>query len=266
MFAKRTGKSLFFISMAVIMIVGMMAFRGTDVDAATKKALNITNITMSKGQSRKLRVSGADKVTWKSSKKSVVTVNKKGKIKARRKGTAVITATADGKKYRCNVTVNKPSKKKQDILIVYFSQTGTTKDVAEKIQKLTGGDLLRIREKDKYPNDYDATVERADEEVKQDARPEITSVAANMKSYDIVYVGYPIWWHTAPKVINTFLEQYNLKGKTVIPFCTSGGSDIEESMPEITELTQGATLLEGYTADYGTKREIRNWLKEIGQL
>lgn len=266
MFEKSTIKSLFSICMVVAMVIGTLAFNVNDISAAKKPSLNITNISMSKGQSRKLNVSGAKKVKWSSSKKSVVTVSKKGKIKAKKKGTAVITATVKGKKYRCNVTVNQPSEKNKDILIVYFSQTGTTKDVENKIKKLTGGDLLRIREKNKYPNDYDKTVERADKEVKQNARPAITTVAANMKSYDVVYVGFPIWWHTTPKVIDTFLEKYNLKGKTVIPFCTSGGSEIDEAMPVINDLCKGSTILKGYTADDGTTEEIREWLKEIVQL
>lgn len=259
-------KKLLSVCMVIVMVMGSLLVNGNNVNAAKKISLNITNITMSKGQSRKLKVSGAKKIKWKSSKKSIVSVSKKGKIKAKKKGTAVITATVNGKKYKCNVTINQPSKKKKDVLVVYFSQTGTTKSVAKKIKKLTGGDLFRIREKNKYPNDYDKTVERADKEVKQNARPAITTVAANMKSYDVVYVGFPIWWHTTPKVIDTFLEKYNLKGKTIIPFCTSGGSDIEEAMPAINDLCKGSTILKGYTADIGTTTEIREWLKNIGQL
>jgi len=151
-------------------------------------------------------------------------------------------------------------------LLYIFSQTGTTKSVANKIQQLTGGDLLRIREKNKYPNDYDKTVARAKRELNKKLYPAISTKAFNMKSYDTVYVGYPVWWHSTPRVINTFLEQYNLKGKTVIPFCTSGGSDISETLSALKKSCNGANILEGYTADEGTKKEIRSWLKEIGQL
>lgn len=70
-----------------------------------------------------------------------------------------------------------------------------------------------------------------------------------MKSYDVVYVGFPIWWHSTPRVVNIFLKQYNFKGKTIIPFCTSGGSDISEALPEIEKLCKGSTILEGYTAN-----------------
>lgn len=263
----KTGKNIFHIFLVCVMALTFFVTDNSMVNAASSQpALNITNITMSKGQTKQLKLSGAKKITWKSSKKSVVTVSSKGKIKAKKKGTAVITATAAGKKYRCNVTVNQPSKTKKDILIVYFSQTGTTKDVAKKLQKLTGGDLLQIQEKNKYPSDYDKTVTRAKKELNQNSRPAVTSVAANMKSYDVVYVGYPIWWHSTPKVINTFLEEQNLKGKTVIPFCTSGGSDIEETLSDLKKSCKGATVLEGYTAEEGTTKEIRNWLKDIGQL
>ena len=78
--------------------------------------------------------------------------------------------------------------------------------------------------------------------------------------------GYPIWWHTTPRVVNTFLEKYNLKGKTVIPFCTSGGSEIDKSLPALRKSAKGATIKEGYTADSGSTAEIRKWLTEIGEL
>lgn len=258
---KLTGLVCMAVVLAFVLIIGNTSY------AAGKGSINITDITMSKGQTKKLKISGTkEKVKWKSSKPSVVKVNVSGKIKAVKKGTAVITGTVSGKQYRCTVRVNQSRKNKDNILIVYFSQTGTTKDVAQKIQKLTGGDLLRIREKSKYPDDYDKTVSRAKKELNKNARPKITSVAANMKDYDVVFIGYPIWWHSTPKVIDTFLESYNLEGKTVIPFCTSGGSDIEESMPVINKLCKGSTILDGYTADSGSTKEIRRWLKRIGVI
>lgn len=82
----------------------------------------------------------------------------------------------------------------------------------------------------------------------------------------MIYIGYPIWWHSTPKVVDTFLTKYNLKGKTVIPFCTSGGSDISESMGVIKKLCKRSTILDGYTADSGSTKEIKNWLTKIGVL
>ena len=167
---------------------------------------------------------------------------------------------------KCNVVVHKSSAKKKDVLVTYFSQTGTTRAVAKKIQKLTGGNLLRITPKKKYTSNYDKLVKIAKKEINKNTRPKVTTAAKNIKSYDVIYVGYPIWWHTTPRVVNTFLEKYNLKGKTVIPFCTSGGSEIDESLPALRKSARGATIKEGYTADSGSTAEIRKWLTRIGEL
>ncbi|MBD5135440.1 MAG: flavodoxin [Lachnospiraceae bacterium] len=265
-----TDKKFRWLQPVVIILLVVMFFANftENAKAAGKTPeLNITELSMSVGQAKTLSVSNnKKKVQWTSSKKSVATVSSKGKIKAKKAGKTIITAKIGNKKLKCNVIVNKPSQKKKDVLIVYFSQTGTTKAVADKIQKLTGGDLLQIQEKDKYPNDYDKTVERAKKELNKKSFPKIKTQALNMKSYDVVYVGFPIWWHSTPRVVNTFLKQYNFKGKTVIPFCTSGGSDISEALPEIKELCKGSTILEGYTADSGSKSEIKKWLTKIGQI
>lgn len=255
--------------MAFLMVVGLLFGNQTEVYAASKgkvNALNVTELSLSVGQSRTLSVSNVKKVKWTSSKKTVAAVNTKGKITAKKAGKATVTAKFSGKELKCNIVVNKPSSKKKDVLITYFSQTGTTKAVAQKIQKLTGGDLLRIREKDKYTSDYDKLTKIAKKEIKNNTRPKVTTEARNIKSYDVIYVGYPIWWGTTPRVVNTFLEKYNLKGKTVIPFCTSGGSDIKGSLSDLKKSCKGAKLKSGYTADSGSTSEIKKWLTKIGEL
>ncbi len=255
------------IVLVAALLIGMLCFQQETAQAAGKKAeLTVTDISLSVGQSRQLKVSNAKKVTWSSSKKSVVSVSKTGRIKAKQAGKATITARVSGKKLKCNVVVNQPSSKKKDILIVYFSQTGTTKSVAQKLQKLTGGDLLRIREKEKYSSDYDKLTQRAKKEIRQNARPKVTTEARNIKKYDVVYVGYPIWSKTTPRAVNTCLEKYNWKGKTVIPFCTSAGSGIAGSLPDLKKSCKGASFKEGYTAGSGSRAEIRNWLIKIGEL
>lgn len=85
-----------------------------------------------------------------------------------------------------------------------------------------------------------------------------------MDDYDVIFVGYPMWWHTAPMAIDTFLESYNLSGKTVVPFCTSASSDIEESMGAIRTLCPNSNILEGLTVD--DTDDIEPWLKEIGVI
>lgn len=267
MFQDRKIRKVTGLILAMLLAAGQFFTGGKDVLAASKqKALNITDLSLSVGQSQKLKISGGGKIKWSSSKKSVASVSKKGTVKAKKSGKATITARVSGKKLTCNVVVHQSIAKKKDVLVTYFSQTGTTKAVAKKIRKLTGGDLLQITPKKKYTSNYDKLVKIAKKEIDKNTRPKVTTVAKNIKSYDVIYVGYPIWWHTTPRVVNTFLEKYNLKGKTVIPFCTSGGSEIDESIPALRKSAKGATIKEGYTADSGSTAEIRKWLTGIGEL
>ena len=148
------------------------------------------------------------------------------------------------------------------ILIAYFSKTGNTEEVANRIQELTGGDLFRIETAQPYPEDYTETTQIAQEELENNARPELTGEVENMEDYDTLFIGYPIWWHTAPMAVYTFLESYDLSGKTVIPFCTSGGSDIEESMPAIQELCPDSNILEGLTAN--NLDDVEPWIESLG--
>ena len=267
MFRNVKVKKVTGILLALFLIAGQFLAGGVSVQAVGKqKSLNITDLSLSVGQSQKLKVINGKKVRWSSSKKSVASVSKKGVVKAKKAGKTTITAKVSGKKLKCNVVVRKISAKKKDVLVVYFSQTGTTRAVAKKIRKLTGGDLLQIKPKKKYSSNYDKLVKAAKKEIDKNAKPKVTTVAKNIKSYDVIYVGYPIWWHTTPRVVNTFLEKYNLKGKTVIPFCTSGGSEIDESLPALRKSAKGAVIKEGYTADSGSTAEIKKWLTGIGEL
>lgn len=148
------------------------------------------------------------------------------------------------------------------ILIAYFSQTGTTKKAAERIQELTKGDIFEIKTVTPYPEDYQKLADATKKERDENARPKLATKVENMDDYDVIFVGYPIWWHTAPMAIDTFLELYNLSGKTVVPFCTSSSSDIKESMGAINTLGAKANILEGLTAN--NLNDIEPWLKKIG--
>ena len=119
-----------------------------------------------------------------------------------------------------------------------------------------------------YPDSYQSTVDRARRELDQNARPELASSISNMSDYDVILVGYPIWWHTAPMAMDTFLESYDLTGKKVIPFCTSAESTIEESMPDIRRLgaSRGAEVGSGLTVNSSSRSEIENWLQQNGVL
>jgi len=152
------------------------------------------------------------------------------------------------------------------IVVKDEEKMGNTEYVAGVVQETVGGDLFRIETKDAYPLEHDTLVAQAAEEQEKDFRPELSGHVENFEQYDTVILGYPIWWHTTPRVVNTFLEKYNLKGKTVIPFCTSGGSEIDESLPALRKSAKGAVIKEGYTADSGSTAEIRKWLTRIGEL
>ena len=150
------------------------------------------------------------------------------------------------------------------ILIAYFSHTGTTRKVAKRIQELTKGDIFEIKTVTPYPDDYQQCVDIAKKEKEENARPKLAAKVNNMDDYDVIFVGYPIWWHTAPMAIDTFLESYNLSGKTIVPFCTSGGSDIKESMEAIDTLGAKAKILQGLTAN--NINDVEPWLKRIGVI
>ena len=120
-------------------------------------------------------------------------------------------------------------------LVVYYSASGNTKDVAEKIAKITEADLFEIEPVEPYTDDDldwtddDSRVSREhDDESLRDVELVSTTVD-NWDSYDTVYIGYPIWWGEAPRIIDTFMEAYDFSGKTIVPFCTSGGSGIGSS-------------------------------------
>lgn len=121
----------------------------------------------------------------------------------------------------------------QKTVVAYFSATGTTKAVAEKLAKENKADLYRIEPKDVYTEadlDWRDKQSRSSLEMKdKKSRPELKK-SKSLAAYDVIYIGYPIWWNLAPRVINTFIEQASLEGKTVIPFATSGGSTIENSV------------------------------------
>ena len=154
--------------------------------------------------------------------------------------------------------------KDSGILIAYFSKTGNTEEAAKEIQSLTDGTLVEIEPVDAYPDSYQETVDIAQEELESNARPEIKDINEDISAYDTIFVGYPIWWHDAPMAVYTFLEKYDFAGKTVIPFCTSGGSDIEESLTGIRNAVKDVEILEGLTAN--DSDDIEPWLQELGIL
>ncbi len=155
------------------------------------------------------------------------------------------------------------------VLVAYFSATNTTEGVAELIADVAGAELYEIVPEEMYTDadlDYHDDNSRSSIEMNDaDARPAISGSVENMEQYNIVFIGYPIWWGDAPRIMSTFVESYDFYGKTVIPFCTSGGSGIGSSGTNLESLTSGAEWLSGERLNGGSSREqIVEWLNGLG--
>lgn len=151
------------------------------------------------------------------------------------------------------------------VAVIYFSATGTTKDVSEVISSETGAELIEIVPKEKYSskdlnwNDKNSrtSVECNDSK----SRPEIANTI-NVDNYDVIFLGYPIWWGDVPHIILTFMDTYKLDGKTVIPFCTSGGTGISESMNTLKNYNKNVKWIDGKRLSV-TDSEIKNWVNSL---
>lgn len=147
------------------------------------------------------------------------------------------------------------------VLVAYYSWSGNTKNVAEQIHREVGGDIVAVEPEKAYPKDYQECVDIAKKEANDNARPAVATKIDNMDQYDVVFVGYPIWWYKAPMHMYTFLESYSFNGKVIVPFCTSGGSPIDGSIPDIQNAANGATIVKG--SQYADAAKVSQWLKDI---
>ena len=148
------------------------------------------------------------------------------------------------------------------VLVAYFSWGGTTRRMAESIQEVTNGDIFEIEPVVPYPTSYTPCTEVALEERDNDARPAIKDLVADWDKYDIVFIGCPVWWHTAPMIISTFAESYDFAGKTVVPFCTYASTYRDETLAKIVDLTPSAEHLEGLGTT-GSTSGVKTWIERI---
>jgi flavodoxin len=153
------------------------------------------------------------------------------------------------------------------ILVAYFSHSGNTREIANQIHKIVGGDIFEIQAVKPYPNDYDAVVKQARQELDSGYKPPLKTKIEDIKSYDLIFIGYPNWWGTFPAPVKTFLSGYDFSGKTIVPFCTHGGSGLGRSVSDISKLCPKSTLLEGVAIlgkDVKTaQNEVSEWLRKI---
>lgn len=137
----------------------------------------------------------------------------------------------------------------------------------KKVMLLTGADIFRIEAETLYPLDHDTLVDQAAEEQAQNARPAIAGRVDNMEEYDTIFLGYPNWWADMPMILYTFLEEYDLSGKTIVPFNTHGGSGFSGTINSIRTLEPQAEVLNGLSISrdriQDAEREIVNWVNSL---
>lgn len=149
-------------------------------------------------------------------------------------------------------------------LVAYFSASGVTKEVAERLAEGTGADLFEIQPKIPYTDadlDWRNSNSRSSREMNdRGCRPEIRERVEEMAQYDVVFVGFPVWWYRQPSIIDTFMEAYDFNGKTVVPFATSGGSGLGDSGRYMQDLAPGAKVVSGrrFAANVSGK-ELADW-------
>ena len=153
-------------------------------------------------------------------------------------------------------------------LVAYFSASGVTAKLAKTLADAIGADLFEIQPQTRYSDadlDWTDPKSRSSVEMKDKSfRPAVADRVENMAQYDRVFVGFPIWWYVAPTIINTFLEQYDLTGKTVVPFATSGMSGMGHTNRELAPSCPGAKLLEGKRFAANAKAvELKQWAEQF---
>lgn len=152
-------------------------------------------------------------------------------------------------------------------LVAYFSAQGHTKALAEAIAAATGADLFEIVPAVPYTEaDLDGWNDSARgtrESKDRSTRPQVKSKVEDFAQYDTVYLGFPIWWFTAPTIVNTFLEQYDTDGKVIIPFATSGGSEIGETEKDLKVSAPNAVFLPGKVLNNATEQQVKSWIETL---
>ncbi len=168
------------------------------------------------------------------------------------------------------VAVSCGAKKESKTLVLYYSQGGTTKVVAEAIQQALGADIEEILPVDPYDPDFNATITRGQKEMSEGKFPELEPIKANVKDYDVIFVGFPVWFGTYANPIETLLNTVDFSGKEVVPFCTFGSGGLDTSSKAIAAKLSNATVLPGYGVRAAridaVPAEVDRFLKEGGFL
>jgi flavodoxin len=151
------------------------------------------------------------------------------------------------------------------VLLVYYSRSGNTREIAHRIQRIVGGDIVEIEPVTPYPDDYNAVVKQANAELSAGYKPPLKTKVENIGSYDVIFLGSPNWWHTIAPPVQSFLSQADLSGKIIAPFITHGGGGSGRSVADIAALCQDSTILDALVVwgDNAGKNAITEWLSKI---
>ena len=153
-------------------------------------------------------------------------------------------------------------------LIVYFTWSGNTRRIANKIQEITGADIFEVQLVTPYSSDYNTALDQAKHDQNTQARPELANRVENIDQYDTIILGNPNWWASIPMPSATFLQSYDFSGKTILPFCSHGGGGFGQTLTTIAKLAPDATLTEGLSVHYAggpnLPDEIAEWLNQNG--
>ena len=174
--------------------------------------------------------------------------------------TMSLAACAQDKGEKNMQTENKP-------LVVYFSATGTTAKAARTIAEVTGGTLYEIVPQQAYTaDDLDWNDKQSRSSVEMNnpqARPALKDMKLDVAAYDVIFIGYPIWWNQAPRIINTFIESHDLKGKALVPFATSGGSGISNSLKELKRTYPDLEWQGGKLLNRASRNTVQSWVCDV---
>jgi len=164
--------------------------------------------------------------------------------------------------YAATIVTGKPK-----VLIIYYSRTGNTREIANQIHKSVGGDIFEIQTVKPYPDDYEELKIVAKEELASEFKPALKTKIENILSYDVVFIGYPIWWGTFPAPVRAYLSEYDLSKKTVEPFCTHLGSRLGRSVRDISTLCPKSTIQDGLAVWGRDAKDAHNmvsdWLRRL---
>lgn len=156
----------------------------------------------------------------------------------------------------------------RSVLVAYFSRSGNTRSVAEAIAERTGGTLFCIERATPYPDEFRKCADEAKTECDDNVRPPLARRVEDFDRYDVVFVGCPVWWHTAPMPVWSFLENegYDFTDKIVVPFCSYANMFPEETLLKIVELTPGAIHPKGLPAKENETKDVEEWLRTIHMI